>query len=113
MSPFCLSLGPLDGWLEGVRVFSRSSLTEYQRLTTLLGRNWEGFAADPYASGVGMREVTAGLQSQGVQAQPKHWLLNEEEYRRNPGPQGEALSSNVDDRKYIMYLSVRPSGYPG
>lgn len=63
------------------------------------GRNWEGFAADPYASGVGMREVTKGLQDQGVQAQPKHWLLNEEEYRRNPGPQGEALSSNVDDRE--------------
>ncbi|GKT88780.1 glycosyl hydrolase family 3 N terminal domain-containing protein [Colletotrichum tofieldiae] len=30
---------------------------------------------------------------------PKHWLLNEQEYRRNPDEdEGEAASSNVDDR---------------
>ncbi|USW53776.1 Putative glycoside hydrolase, family 3, glycoside hydrolase family 3 domain, immunoglobulin [Septoria linicola] len=62
------------------------------------GRNWEGFGADPYLSSVGMREVTTGLQGQGVIAQMKHWLLNEQEWRRNPGSMGESTSSNADDR---------------
>lgn len=62
------------------------------------GRNWEGFGADPYLSGAGMEAVTVGVQDQGVIVQSKHWLLNEQEYRRNPGFEGEALSSNVDDR---------------
>ncbi|KAK4627434.1 putative beta-glucosidase M [Fulvia fulva] len=65
------------------------------------GRNWEGFGADPFLSSIGMGEVTTGLQEQGVIAQMKHWLLNEQEWRRNPGiPQdiGEAMSSNADDR---------------
>jgi beta-glucosidase len=62
------------------------------------GRNWEGFGADPYLSGAGMEAVVKGVQEQGVIAQAKHWLLNEQEYRRNPGIDGEAMSSNVDDR---------------
>ena len=62
------------------------------------GRNWEGFGADPYLSAAGMDHVTRGLQDQGVIAQAKHWLLNEQEWRRNPGDEGEAMSSNVDDR---------------
>ncbi|KAK3677858.1 hypothetical protein LTR78_001953 [Recurvomyces mirabilis] len=62
------------------------------------GRNWEGFGADPYLSGAGMRAVTTGLQQQGVIAQAKHCLLNEQEYRRNPESMGESMSSNVDDR---------------
>ncbi|PIB03026.1 putative beta-glucosidase M [Cercospora beticola] len=62
------------------------------------GRNWEGFGADPYLSSVGMREVTTGLQGQGVISQMKHWLLNEQEWRRNPGSMGESISSNADDR---------------
>lgn len=45
-----------------------------------------------------MEAVTTGVQDQGVIVQSKHWLLNEQEYRRNPGPEGESLSSNVDDR---------------
>jgi beta-glucosidase len=32
------------------------------------GRNWEGFAADPYLSGVGMEETIQGMQDLGVQA---------------------------------------------
>lgn len=32
------------------------------------GRNWEGFGADPYLSGVAMQEAIVGLQSSGVQA---------------------------------------------
>uniref|UniRef100_A0A2D3V4P7 beta-glucosidase n=1 Tax=Ramularia collo-cygni TaxID=112498 RepID=A0A2D3V4P7_9PEZI len=64
------------------------------------GRNWEGFGADPFLSSVGMGAVTTGLQSTGVIAQMKHWLLNEQEWRRNPGvgAPGEAISTNADDR---------------
>lgn len=32
------------------------------------GRNWEGFASDPYLSGVGMSETIVGMQDSGVQA---------------------------------------------
>lgn len=71
------------------------------------GRNWEGFGADPYLSGAGMEAVTRGVQQQGVMVQSKHWLLNEQEYRRNPGPAGESISSNVDDRT-IHELYVFP-----
>jgi beta-glucosidase len=76
-----------------------------------------------------MEAVTTGVQEQGVIVQSKHWLLNEQvswqgwndssprlrhptnfnfkEYRRNPGPEGEAMSSNVDDRT-IHELYVFP-----
>lgn len=68
------------------------------------GRNWEGFGADQYLSGIGMGAVTTGLQQTGVIAQMKHWLLNEQEWRRNPGVGaiGEAISSNADDRTVGM-----------
>jgi beta-glucosidase len=76
-----------------------------------------------------MEAVTLGVQEQGVIVQSKHWLLNEQvssdgkmtnstigrhltdsdfqEYRRNPGVDGEALSSNADDRT-IHELYVFP-----
>lgn len=62
------------------------------------GRNWEGFSNDPYLSGAGMGAVTRGIQDAGVIATPKHWLLNEQEFRRRESELGEAVSSNVDDR---------------
>ncbi|PSN64107.1 beta-glucosidase-related glycosidase [Corynespora cassiicola Philippines] len=62
------------------------------------GRNWEGLSNDPYLAGAGMGAITRGTQDTGVIATPKHWLLNEQEYRRLPGDLGESLSSNVDDR---------------
>lgn len=71
------------------------------------GRNWEGFGADPYLSGAGMHAVTTGLQDQGVMAEAKHFLLNEQEWRRNPGSMGESISSNADDRT-IHELYVFP-----
>ncbi|OJJ80927.1 beta-glucosidase [Aspergillus glaucus CBS 516.65] len=62
------------------------------------GRNWEGLSADPYLAGAGMGAITRGIQDAGVIASAKHWLLNEEEWRRNPGELGESESSNADDR---------------
>ncbi|KAH7056013.1 beta-glucosidase-related glycosidase [Macrophomina phaseolina] len=76
------------------------------------GRNWEGLSHDPYLAGVGMYEVTQAMQSAGVIAVAKHFLLNEQEYRRLPNqsatvpstrqvikePQGQAISSNADDK---------------
>lgn len=63
------------------------------------GRNWEGGSADPYLAGIQVEEMTAGIQEAGVIAVPKHFLFNEQEWRRMPTENlGEALSSNVDDR---------------
>ncbi|KAJ4363719.1 hypothetical protein N0V95_001035 [Ascochyta clinopodiicola] len=62
------------------------------------GRNWEGLGADPYLAGVGGGLITRGTQAEGVIATPKHWLHQEQEYRRMPGSEGESVSSNVDDR---------------
>ncbi|KKY16558.1 putative beta-glucosidase 1 [Phaeomoniella chlamydospora] len=72
------------------------------------GRNWEGLSADPYLAGIGMGRITKGIQDIGVIATPKHFLLNEQEFRRNPADgEGEAMSSNADDRT-IHELYVFP-----
>ncbi|KAK2029820.1 glycosyl hydrolase family 3 N terminal domain-containing protein [Colletotrichum zoysiae] len=62
------------------------------------GRNWEVLSSDPYLAGVGMGAITRGIQDAGVIATPKHWLLNEQEYRRRPSDLGESISSNAGDR---------------
>ncbi|KAK4034854.1 putative beta-glucosidase M [Parachaetomium inaequale] len=62
------------------------------------GRNWEGLSNDPYLAGAGMGAITRGIQEAGVIATPKHWLLNEQEFRRRWTPMGDAISANVDDR---------------
>ncbi|KAJ5908376.1 hypothetical protein N7495_001058 [Penicillium taxi] len=56
------------------------------------GRNWEGFAIDPYLSGIAMEETIQGMQDAGVQACAKHWLGNEQEHNR------ETMTSNIGDR---------------
>ncbi|KAF2181119.1 glycoside hydrolase family 3 protein [Zopfia rhizophila CBS 207.26] len=78
------------------------------------GRNWEGFSPDPYLTGVAMSLSIEGIQSTGVQATAKHYILNEQETQRNPtyNPNGtitdviqEAISANVDDRTlHELYL---------
>lgn len=69
------------------------------------GRNWEGLSADPYLAGAGMGNIVRGIQDAGVMANPKHFILNEQEYRRRPGDLGEAMSSNIDDRSlHELYL---------
>ncbi|AEO58343.1 glycoside hydrolase family 3 protein [Thermothelomyces thermophilus ATCC 42464] len=63
------------------------------------GRNWEGFGVDPYLTGIAMAETIEGIQSAGVQATAKHYILNEQELNR------ETMSSNVDDRTlHELYL---------
>ncbi|KAF3018107.1 hypothetical protein E8E14_006842 [Neopestalotiopsis sp. 37M] len=75
------------------------------------GRTWEGLSSDPYLAGAGMFQVVTGIQESGVIACAKHFLLNEQEFRRLPNqthtladgstlaePVGEAMSSNVDDK---------------
>lgn len=78
------------------------------------GRNWEGFAADPYLTGIAMEQTITGHQDAGVQATAKHYIGNEQETQRNPvfDPNGtvtdvlfEAISSNIDDRTmHELYL---------
>lgn len=62
------------------------------------GRNWEGLSNDPYLAGIGMGAIVTGIQERGVIATAKHWLFNEQEYRRTNTDAGEAMSSNADDR---------------
>ncbi|KAF3902396.1 Beta-glucosidase [Dactylellina cionopaga] len=64
------------------------------------GRNWEGFSPDPYLTGICAAQTIKGIQSTGVIATAKHFLLNEQEHFRQPWEWGipNAVSSNVDDR---------------
>ncbi|KAI1499229.1 glycosyl hydrolase family 3 N terminal domain-containing protein [Biscogniauxia marginata] len=63
------------------------------------GRNWEGFGADPYLQGIAMAETIEAMQAVGVQANAKHYILNEQELNR------ETISSTVDDRvMHELYL---------
>ncbi|KAI0508883.1 glycoside hydrolase family 3 protein [Xylaria bambusicola] len=63
------------------------------------GRNWEGFGADPYLQGIAMAETIEGMQGAGIQANAKHFILNEQELNR------ETMSSTVDDRTmHELYL---------
>jgi beta-glucosidase-like glycosyl hydrolase len=38
------------------------------------GRNWEGFGADPFLTGVGAYETILGIQSAGAQTCAKHFI---------------------------------------
>ncbi|KAI0875895.1 glycoside hydrolase family 3 protein [Hypoxylon argillaceum] len=63
------------------------------------GRNWEGFGSDPYLQGIAMAETIEGMQGVGIQANAKHFILNEQELNR------ETISSTVDDRTmHELYL---------
>lgn len=64
------------------------------------GRNWEGFGSDPVLQGVAAAETIRGIQSNGVMATAKHYVMNEQEHFRQPFEWGisTALSSNIDDR---------------
>ncbi|KAK3689621.1 glycoside hydrolase family 3 protein [Podospora appendiculata] len=63
------------------------------------GRNWEGFSPDPYLTGVAMAETIQGIQSRGVIACAKHYILNEQEHYRGN------VNVKIDDRTmHELYL---------
>ncbi|EMR71031.1 putative beta-glucosidase m protein [Eutypa lata UCREL1] len=70
------------------------------------GRNWEGFAADPYLCGSLAYETVKGVQSQGVITSTKHFIANEQETHRQPNSDGiESVSANIDDKTmHELYL---------
>jgi beta-glucosidase len=65
------------------------------------GRNWEGFAADPYLNGILGARTVIGLQ-ESVIASIKHFVANEQETNRNPiSTSGKTIlstSANIDDQ---------------
>lgn len=74
------------------------------------GRGWEGFSPDPVSTGTLLAATIKGIQDAGVIACAKHYILNEQEYFRQPGSvEGyeniPAESSNVDDKTlHELYL---------
>lgn len=76
------------------------------------GRNWEGFSPDPYLTGQLIAPTVQGIQSAGVVACTKHFILNEQEHFRQVGESQqrgynitEALSNNIDDKTmHELYL---------
>jgi beta-glucosidase len=63
------------------------------------GRNWEAFGPDPYLAGVAMAETIQGIQSRGVVACAKHYILNEQEHFRG------SMDVRIDDRTmHELYL---------
>lgn len=76
------------------------------------GRNWEGFSPDPYLTGQLIAPTIQGMQSVGIMATTKHFIMNEQEhFRQSSEADGygynitEAGSSNLDDKTmHELYL---------
>jgi len=69
------------------------------------GRNWEGFGADPFLTGVASAETIKGIQSQGVIATAKHLIGNEQEHDRGGSLSPQIYSSDIDDKTaHEVYL---------
>ncbi|KAG9237605.1 putative beta-glucosidase A [Amylocarpus encephaloides] len=62
------------------------------------GRNWEGFSPDPVLTGVAIAETIKGIQDEGVIANAKHFIMNEQEHERDKNGNLDAYSANVDDK---------------
>jgi hypothetical protein len=67
------SMGPLGKLPAGGRCASPKIC--FPLLLTTVYRNWEGFGADPYLQGVAAAETIKGIQSSGVIATAKHFIL--------------------------------------
>ncbi|KAL4947436.1 putative beta-glucosidase E [Aspergillus filifer] len=89
----------LESRLKGVNVILGPSMGALGYMPAG-GRNWEGFGSDPVLQGVASSETIQGIQSEGVMATAKHYILNEQEHFRQPNEWGipYALSSNIGDR---------------
>ncbi|KAF5350817.1 hypothetical protein D9758_010381 [Tetrapyrgos nigripes] len=81
-----------------------------------MSRNWEGWYADPYATGIASYLSVKGLQDAGVAATSKHFIAYEQETFRNqynrtepysifPAGEQRSISSNLDDKTtHEIYL---------
>ncbi|KAL4803245.1 putative beta-glucosidase E [Aspergillus unguis] len=89
----------LEARLKGVNVLLGPSMGPLGMMPAG-GRNWEGFGSDPVLQAVAAAETIRGIQSHGVMATAKHYLMNEQEHFRQANEWGipYALSSNVGDR---------------
>ncbi|KAB8210741.1 putative beta-glucosidase E [Aspergillus parasiticus] len=89
----------LEARLKGVNVLLGPSMGPLGMMPAG-GRNWEAFGSDPVLQGVAAAETIKGIQSNGVMATAKHFVMNEQEHFRQPFEWGipTALSSNVGDR---------------
>ncbi|KAH8903664.1 beta-glucosidase 1 [Coniochaeta sp. PMI_546] len=68
-----------------------------------VGATWDKELMYRYGKALGHEYLAKGINvalgpDAGVIATPKHWILNEQEFRRRESAMGEAVSSNVDDR---------------
>lgn len=69
------------------------------------GRIWEGFGADPSLQGISAAQTIQGMQSTGVIATLKHFILNEQEMYRETDVLQVGYSSDIDDRTmHEIYL---------
>ena len=70
------------------------------------------FSPDPVLTGIMFAQTIQGIQSSGVMATAKHYIVNEQEHFRQAPEAGnfgfkltDSLSSNVDDRTmHELYL---------
>ncbi|KAK1464807.1 hypothetical protein CMEL01_12162 [Colletotrichum melonis] len=65
------------------------------------GRTPETFGSDPYLTGIAMGKAISGMNSAGVIAGGRHFLLNEQETNRSSGISAtttNVYSSNADDK---------------
>jgi hypothetical protein len=67
------SMGPLGKLPAGGRYASPD--VSFPLLLTSIYRNWEGFGTDPYLQGLAAAETIKGIQSSGVIATAKHFIL--------------------------------------
>lgn len=61
------------------------------------GRQPEGFSPDPYLNGIAMGKAITGMQSAGVIAAGRHFIMNEQETNRSADVTTR-YSSNADDK---------------
>ncbi|KAJ6133532.1 Glycoside hydrolase family 3 [Penicillium samsonianum] len=70
------------------------------------GRNWEGWYADPYGTGIASWHGVRGLRDSGVQVLAKHYIGYEQEtFSIYAASEQVPISSNIDDKTtHEIYL---------